>query len=251
MESRFSSELSSLVFAPSFVLLWDYPYAMSLRSWAVARLLGSNYSHSSTKCTCIEYVLGIYLVALLGLVLISQMMWSVSLRGTYAELVPLKMRHGYSVQDAVAFLRDIGPTGRAFYIVLESIDLTVYLLGYRAALLIIANNLSAAVVEHYSNMSFLRYSALIVLSLAIADIFETTGQIFLALLYDDGVLDDVKRAARWGHLCTFSAAFNRLKWTLSLAYLISMLVIAGFYATKHLWPKFSDLNDEDELLKKD
>ena len=138
-----------------------------------------------------------------------------------------------------------------FYTLLESIDLTVYLLGYRAALLIIANNLSAAVVEHYSSMGFLRYSALIVLSLAVADIFETTGHIFLTLLYDDGILDDVKQAARWGHLCTFSASFNRLKWTLSLAYLVSIVFMAAFYAGKYYLPKWKsfDLDDEDELLK--
>ena len=187
----------------------------------------------------------------MGVLLISQMMWSVSHRGTFTELIPLGMRRGYSAHEAASFLHDIGPSGRVFYLAMELVDLTVYLLGYRAALLILSNNLSAAVVEHYSNLGFVRYSALIVLAIAVTDVLETLGHILLTLIYDDGIFDEVTMAAGWTHLCLFSSTFNRIKWILGLAYLITLLGLTVIYAGKILFQKGVDEDDDLNKQKKD
>jgi hypothetical protein len=134
-------------------------------------------------------------------------------------MTALDLRTGYTVSEADIFMNTIGTFGRRLFILVECIDLTTYMTGYRALFLIVFNVLATLLTN--TSFAYIRRFSYIVPLIVASDILETIGHIALAMTYTKKSIND----AVWTHICSFSSFFNIIKWFLINIYLFTVFIL--------------------------
>jgi hypothetical protein len=124
------------------------------------------------------------------------------------DLTILDVRHGYTVNEVNDLMIAWGLHGRMIYVIIEAIDVFLYMTAYRATFIIVMNHLSGLFSATYS-FPKARYFAMLPICLSMIDIAEDIGQVFLTVFFTRAHMNTVW----WRIAVNITSTINLIKWT--------------------------------------
>lgn len=144
-------------------------------------------------------------------------------KGDVKDLLIFDLRNGYTNDCAANLLKSWTPSGRMLYLLIESIDVTFYHCGYRAAFLILFNKITHSLAStrfpYTRHVKKLGYLAII---LSVLDMVEDIFQVLTTIIYHV----DASNAGSYvfNTVVRCASAMNQIKWW-------AVSVIAPIFAT--------------------
>jgi hypothetical protein len=164
--------------------------------------------------------------------------------GTAWELRPFGVRFGYDANEVDFTLDHYDTFGRRLHIFLLIVHYVAVLPCLQGFFLIIGNNVSSVVEEHYPFISFVRYLSLLHLASIQFSTMEIFCEIFFTFGFEDRTREHIhmmdvfeifaQENALWKTLVRVGSICSQCKWATEAAFFVGLCLMGLVYTSKRV-----------------